>query len=42
MIISTGMADFKTVKEAYDLISKVNPNIAILQMYLPFNIAKTY
>lgn len=31
MIISTGMADFKTVRKAYDLISKYNDKIIIMQ-----------
>ena len=31
MILSTGMADMKIVKKAYNLIYKINKNIAILQ-----------
>jgi sialic acid synthase len=31
MIISTGMADLKTVEKAYELVRRINPNVAILQ-----------
>ena len=31
MIISTGMADLNTVERAYELVSQINPNVAILQ-----------
>ena len=31
MVISTGMADFNTVQEAYNLVSRINPYISILQ-----------
>ena len=31
MIISTGMADYKTVQRAYEIVSRINPYVAILQ-----------
>ncbi|MBC8313783.1 MAG: N-acetylneuraminate synthase family protein [Candidatus Cloacimonetes bacterium] len=51
MIISTGMSDFETVKSAYNLISEINNQIAILQCTSTYpsefdeihlNVLKTY
>lgn len=51
MIISTGMADFETVKEAYELVSMINSKVAILQCCSSYpssltdinlNVIKTY
>lgn len=51
MIISTGMADFETVKEAYELVSIHNDKVAILQCTSSYptldsdihlNVIKTY
>tara|TARA_B100000123_G_scaffold235357_1_gene186234 strand:+ start:1937 stop:2977 length:1041 start_codon:yes stop_codon:yes gene_type:complete len=51
IIISTGMADFETVQEAYELVSMINDRIAILQCTSSYptnhkdinlNVIKTY